>query len=74
MMKKTASFLIAALAAAPLAHAAEGGFVGGLAYAAKDPVTFVAFLCMVTFLLIAARMGAFKAVLGGLDNRAAAFR
>lgn len=74
MMKKTASFLIAALAAAPLAHAAEGGFVGGLAYAAKDPVTFVAFLCMVTFLLIAARMGAFKAVLGGLDNRAAAIR
>lgn len=74
MMKKTAALLVAALAAAPLAHAAEGGFVGGLMYAAKDPVTFVAFLCMVTFLLIAARMGAFKTVLGGLDARAAGIR
>lgn len=70
MMKKTATLLIVALAAAPLAHAAEGGFVGGLMYAAKDPVSFVALLCMVTFLLIAARMGAFKAILGGLDTRA----
>lgn len=74
MMKKTASLLIVTLAAAPLAHAAEGGFVGGLMYAAKDPVTLVAFLCMVTFLLIAARMGAFKTILGGLDNRADSIR
>ncbi len=56
------------------AHAAEDGFAGGLAYAASDPVTFVAFLCMVAFLLIAARMGAFRTILGGLDNRAGAIR
>lgn len=73
-MKKTVSVLVLALAAAPLAHAAEGGFLGGLAYAARDPVTFVAFLSMVAFLAIAARMGAFKAIFGGLDARATRIR
>lgn len=73
-MKKTTPLLITALGAAPLAHAAEGGFIGGLKYAATDPVTFVAFMCLVVFLAIAARMGAFKTIFGGIDNRAATIR
>lgn len=73
-MKKTASLLLLALAAAPAAFAAEGGFIGGLMYAIKDPVTHVAFLALVVFLLIAARLGAFKVILGGLDRRAAVIR
>ncbi|KCZ93327.1 hypothetical protein [Hyphomonas johnsonii] len=46
-----------------------GGFMGGLAYALTDPVTLVAFCAFVVFLLIAARMGAFKTIVTGLDNR-----
>ncbi len=61
---------------APIALAAEnsGGFIGGLMYSLNDPVTHTAFLAMIVFLLIAGRMGAFKAVLGGLDARAALIR
>ena len=69
--------VLAASAAQPALAAEEGhaaghgeGFIGGLAYAFTDPVTFTAFLAFVVFLLIAARMGAFKTILGGLDNRA----
>jgi F-type H+-transporting ATPase subunit b len=51
-----------------------GGFLGGLAYAATDPVTFTAFLALCGFVAIAWRMGAFKTVLGGLDARADAIR
>lgn len=70
-MKESATLLaLAGLTAAPLAHAAEGGFIGGLMYSLRDPVTHVAFLAMAVFLLIAARMGAFKVILGGLDRRA----
>jgi F-type H+-transporting ATPase subunit b len=64
-----------AISALPAMAAEEGhgeGFMGGLAYAASDPVTFVAFLALVVFLLIAARMGAFKTILGGLDARSIA--
>jgi F-type H+-transporting ATPase subunit b len=66
---------LAALPALPAFAEAEGhgeGFGGGLAYAASDPVTFTAFLALVVFLLIAARMGAFKTILGGLDARSGA--
>lgn len=51
-----------------------GGFLGGLAYSATDPVTFTAFLALCGFVAIAWRMGAFKTVLGGLDSRADAIR
>ena len=51
-----------------------GGFLGGLAYAATDPVTFTAFLAFLGFVAIAWRMGAFKTVIGGLDSRADAIR
>ena len=66
---------LSTLAALPAFAETEGhgeGFMGGLAYAATDPVTFTAFLALVVFLLIAARMGAFKTVLGGLDSRSSA--
>ena len=36
----------------------------------KDPVTHTAFAALVVFLIIAARMGAFKAIFSSLDNRA----
>lgn len=67
--------LLGGLVALPAAAAEDGqgeGFMGGLAYAASDPVTFVAFLALLVFLLIAGRMGAFKTVLGGLDARSSA--
>jgi len=65
-------FTVSALPALAAEEAHGEGFMGGLAYAASDPVTFVAFLALVVFLLIAARMGAFKTVLGGLDARSRA--
>jgi len=74
-MKPVFSLLLMATFA-PVALAAEnsGGFVGGLMYSLNDPVTHTAFLAMVVFLLIAGRMGAFKAILGGLDSRTAMIR
>ncbi len=48
----------------------EGGFLAGLMYSLKDPVTHTAFAAFVVFLFIAHRMGAFKAALSALDNRA----
>ena len=70
-MRRTA-FLFAAVAAfaAPAFAAEDGGFMGGLQYAANDPVTFAAFMALVVFLLIVWRLGAFKTVLGSLDERA----
>lgn len=73
-MKRISSVLIASVIAAP-AMAASGepgstGFMDGLAYAASDPVTFVALLALLVFLAIAWRMGALKAIFGGLDSRA----
>ncbi len=61
------SALTLAVLATPLAHAAE------TAYATPWylDVTFVAFMALLVFLAIAARMGAFKAITTGLDNRAA---
>lgn len=47
-----------------------GGFMGGIDYALHDPVTLWAFLAFVAFLAIAWKMGALKAILGGLDERA----
>lgn len=73
-MKKTASLLILATMLAPAALAAEGGFMGGLMYSLKDPVTHVTFLTTVAFLALAAKFGAFKAIFGGLDARANAIR
>lgn len=57
------------------AHAADaghggGGFMGGIDYALHDPVTLWAFLAFAAFLAIAVKMGALKAILGGLDDRA----
>lgn len=67
-----ALFTVSALPALAAEEGQGEGFMGGLAYAASDPVTFVAFLALVVFLLIAARMGAFKTILGGLDARSSA--
>jgi F-type H+-transporting ATPase subunit b len=74
-MKSVFSLLMMA-SLSPVAVAAEssGGFIGGLMYSLNDPVTHTAFLAMIVFLLIAGRMGAFKAILGGLDSRAALIR
>ena len=47
----------------------EGGFLKGLMYSLTDPVTHVAFLALVVFLLIAGRLGAFKFIFGSLDKR-----
>lgn len=79
MMIKIASAFAFTAFLAPVAVAAEdshgeGGFIGGLKYSLNDPVTHVAFLALLVFLAIAWRMGAFKAILGGLDNRAAAIK
>lgn len=64
----------AALAASPAFAASDahggGGFIGGFMYSLTDPVTHTAFLAFATFLLIAWRMGALKAITGGLDKRA----
>jgi F-type H+-transporting ATPase subunit b len=63
----------AALAASPATAASDsygGGFIGGLMYSLTDPVTHTAFLALAVFLLIAWRMGAFKAITSGLDKRA----
>lgn len=68
----SALFAVSSLPAMAAEDSHGEGFMGGLAYAASDPVTFVAFLALVVFLLIAARMGAFKTVLGGLDARSTA--
>lgn len=78
-MKTLSPLLLLALLLAPAAGAApdgdgSGAFVGGLLYALRDPVTHTAFLAMAVFLLIAGRMGAFRAVLGGLDARVDAIR
>lgn len=54
-----------AASAAGDSHGAPNPFAGFL-----DPTTNVAFACMVVFLLIAWRFGAFKAITGGLDKRA----
>ncbi len=68
----------AALVASPAFAASEshgdGGFIGGFMYSLTDPVTHTAFLAFATFLLIAWRMGALKAITGGLDKRANAIR
>lgn len=74
MKKAIALLALMSAAAVPAAQAAEDGFVGGLMYSLKDPVTHVAFLAMAAFLLIAARMGAFKVIFGGLDRRAEGIR
>ena len=64
----------AALAASPAFAASDahggGGFIGGFMYSLTDPVTHTAFLAFAAFLLIAWRMGALKAITGGLDKRA----
>lgn len=78
-MKKLGPLLLLTALLAPAAFAApqsdgSGAFVAGLLYALKDPVTHTAFLAMVVFLLIAGRMGAFKAILGGLDARVEAIK
>lgn len=68
-MKRLSGLL--ALMVTPVAFAAETTH-GEAAHA--EPwyleVTFVAFLALVVFLLIAARLGAFKAVTSALDTRA----
>jgi F-type H+-transporting ATPase subunit b len=76
-MPRLAGVLSAAVLIAPGALAADdsaGGFMGGLKYSLNDPVTHTAFLALVVFVLISWRMGAFKAVFGGLDSRADAIR
>lgn len=67
-------FLAVLLAAylQPATAASESGangFIKGLVYSLTDPVTHVAFLALVVFLLIAGRLGAFKFIFGSLDNR-----
>ena len=59
--------------AAPLAHAAEDshGGSGIVPEWLSHGDTNTAFAAMVVFLLIVWRLGGFKAILGGLDNRAA---
>jgi F-type H+-transporting ATPase subunit b len=73
-MKYVSSLLVASAIVAPAfaASTEPGGtnFAEGLAYAATDPVTFVALLALLVFLAIAIRMGALKTILGGLDSRA----
>lgn len=74
-LMKSAALVTGAIFLPAAAHAASdepGGtnFMEGLAYAANDPVTFVALLALLVFLAIAWRLGALKAILGGLDSRA----
>ena len=74
-MIRTLSLSTAMVALSAPAFAADdahgdGGFIGGLKYAASDPVTFAAFMALVVFLAIVWRLGAFKTVLGSLDERA----
>ncbi|MGH1421432.1 MAG: ATP F0F1 synthase subunit B [Hyphomonas sp.] len=77
-MPQIKHFAITALASASFSMTAAaasdshdgGGFMGGIEYALNDPVTLWAFLAFVTFLAIAWKMGALKAILGGLDERA----
>lgn len=70
-LSKTSFLMAGALYFPAVAFAAGGGegapnpFAGFL-----DPTTNVAFFAMVVFLLIAWRMGAFKALTGALDKRA----
>ncbi len=63
--------ILAALAPPALATAgnAENAFLKGLVYSLTDPVTHVAFLALVVFLLIVGRLGAFKFIFGSLDKR-----
>lgn len=67
-----ASFSLTAIAADD-SHGG-GGFMGGIEYALHDPVTLWAFIAFITFLAIAWKMGAVKAILGGLDARADAIQ
>jgi len=65
------SALILIILAAPMAIAQEHGAETTHTEPWYLEVTFVAFMALLVFLLIAARMGAFKAIISGLDNRAA---
>ena len=64
------SALTLTLLAAPMAFAQEHG--GEVEHATPWflEVTFVAFMALLVFLAIAAKMGAFKAITSALDNRA----
>jgi F-type H+-transporting ATPase subunit b len=64
------SLTVIVLLAAPLASAAEDAHKEGLLTPFTDPVTHMVAASIIVFLAIAWRMGAFKALLGGIDARA----
>ncbi len=64
------SLFVLTMFAAPMALAVEAEHAETVTHWYSDPTTNTAFAAMVIFLLVAARMGAFKVITSGLDNRA----
>lgn len=74
MKRLTLASLVSVAAIAPAALAAEGHAEDTLLTPFTDTVTHLVFLGILIFFVIVWRMGAFKAVLGGLDSRADAIK